>query len=165
MPPDLRNRIARLEFAPAQGIAGAFLLDERWRRRTVGLVGAAARRGRSAAARPSSTSSTARCGRSPRCAQARSAELLQQPLSLLVMADTGHIEPEERAKLEAWIESGGVLLRFAGPKLAATGDDLVPVPACAPATGCWAARCPGPSPCALAPFPPDSPFAGLPVSR
>ena len=79
------------------------------------------------------------------------------------MADTGHIEPEERAKLEAWIESGGVLLRFAGPKLAATGDDLVPARLRAGdrvlgGALSWS------EPLALAPFPPDSPFAGLPVS-
>ena len=31
---------------------------------------------------------------------------------------SAHIEPERAAELEAWIETGGVLLRFAGPKLA-----------------------------------------------
>ena len=53
-----------------------------------------------------------------------------------------------------------MLLRFAGPRLAASGDDLRPGPA--------ACRRPDAGRCALlvgaaplAPFPPDSPFAGL----
>jgi hypothetical protein len=35
--------------------------------------------------------------------------------------------PEIRERLTAWIEDGGVLVRFAGPRLAQADDDLVPV--------------------------------------
>jgi hypothetical protein len=41
LPADMRNRVARLELSPAQGVGGTALLDERWRRRAVGLAGAA----------------------------------------------------------------------------------------------------------------------------
>ena len=162
LPTDLRNRVARVELVPPQGIAGVFLLDEQWRRRTVGLVGPA----RSAGDQPL-LSELYFIDRALRpfaeIHEGPVTELLEQPLSLLVMADTGHIEPAERAALEAWIESGGVLLRFAGPKLAAAGDTLVPTRLRAGdrmlgGALSWS------EPLALAPFPASSPFAGLPVS-
>ena len=56
-----------------------------------------------------------------------------------------------------------MLLRFAGPELAASGDDLVPARLRAGdrilgGALSWS------EPLPLAPFPPDSPFAGLPVT-
>ncbi|MGH6903280.1 MAG: BatA domain-containing protein, partial [Geminicoccaceae bacterium] len=39
LPLEMSNRIARLEFEPRQAVGGVVLLDERWRRRVVGLVG------------------------------------------------------------------------------------------------------------------------------
>ena len=162
VPPDLRNRIARVELAPGQGIAGTFLLDERWRRRSVGLVGAP----RSAGDQPL-LAELYFIDRALRpFADVREgplAELLEQPLSLLVMADTGGIDAEERAKLDAWIEGGGVLLRFAGPKLAASADDLVPARLRAGDRALGGALS-WSEPLAMAPFPPESPFAGLAVS-
>ena len=47
---------------------------------------------------------------------------------MIVLADVGTLSPEIRERLNAWIEQGGVLVRFAGPRLAqAEDDDLVPV--------------------------------------
>ncbi|WP_038386025.1 DUF4159 domain-containing protein, partial [Bradyrhizobium elkanii] len=48
-------------------------------------------------------------------------------LPMIVMADVGTLSPEIRDRLNAWIEQGGVLVRFAGPRLAQADDDLVPV--------------------------------------
>src|SRR6185312_5199872 len=39
----------------------------------------------------------------------------------------GNVAGEARNRLAKWIEDGGVLVRFAGPRLAASADDLVPV--------------------------------------
>src|SRR5690606_41266651 len=36
--------------------------------------------------------------------------LISQPLSMLVLADVGHLATPERRALEAWIEDGGVLV-------------------------------------------------------
>ncbi|MDH3662296.1 MAG: BatA domain-containing protein, partial [Alphaproteobacteria bacterium] len=44
LPLDLRNKIARIELEPGREVGGAVLLDERWRRRSVGLVGLGAER-------------------------------------------------------------------------------------------------------------------------
>ncbi|HKU14445.1 MAG TPA: DUF4159 domain-containing protein, partial [Steroidobacteraceae bacterium] len=55
------------------------------------------------------------------------AQFLDQKLPMIVMADVGTLSPEIRERLNAWIEQGGVLVRFAGPRLAQADDDLVPV--------------------------------------
>jgi hypothetical protein len=45
-----------------------------------------------------------------------------------VLSDVGTIAPAVRERLEKWIDDGGLLIRFAGPRLAAAeDDDLVPV--------------------------------------
>ena len=46
---------------------------------------------------------------------------------MIVLADVGTLSPELRERIDAWIEQGGVLVRFAGPRLAQADDDLVPV--------------------------------------
>ena len=46
---------------------------------------------------------------------------------MIVLADVGTLSPEIRERISAWIEQGGVLVRFAGPRLAQADDDLVPV--------------------------------------
>src|SRR5207237_10102508 len=55
-------------------------------------------------------------------------QFLDQKLPMIVLADVGNLSPETRERLAAWIDQGGVLVRFAGPRLAASEDDnLVPV--------------------------------------
>ena len=159
LPADMRNRVARLELSPAQGIGGTVLLDERWRRRTVGMIGA----GRAEDDQPllSELYFIARAlGPSAELRQGGIAELTDGPLSLMVLPDAGRIDPAERARLDAWMEEGGVLLRFAGPRLAASGDDLVPVPLRAGDRMLGGALS-WQEPLRLAPFDPDGPFAGL----
>lgn len=57
------------------------------------------------------------------------AELIEQKPAIIVMADIGVIPDEAREALTAWVEGGGLLVRFAGPRMAAApeGDDLLPV--------------------------------------
>ena len=45
-----------------------------------------------------------------------------------MLADVGTLTGEERGQLREWMEGGGVLVRFSGPYLAESADDLVPVP-------------------------------------
>src|SRR5205814_6443886 len=52
---------------------------------------------------------------------------LEQNLPMLILADVGTVSGEPRERLNKWIQDGGVLVRFAGPRLAAADDDLVPV--------------------------------------
>jgi hypothetical protein len=80
----------------------------------------------------------------------------------VVLADTPPGSRNEHDALVKWMETGGVLLRFAGPDLAANGDDLLPV------TLRRGGRTIGGAlsweqPAHLAAFGTDSPFAGLTV--
>jgi hypothetical protein len=133
MPVEIRNDIARLEIASERSAGAVQLLDKRWRRRSVGIVS-----GSTADTAQPLLASTYYLTRalnpfadvrvaertSPAVAVAR---FLDQGLPLLILADVGNVGNETRDRLAKWIEGGGVLVRFAGPRLAASDDDLVPV--------------------------------------
>ncbi|MER8966235.1 DUF4159 domain-containing protein [Mesorhizobium sp. M0808] len=56
-------------------------------------------------------------------------QLLDQKPAMIVMADVGTIPEQARQRLVDWVDKGGTLVRFAGSRLAAAGndDDLLPV--------------------------------------
>lgn len=89
-------------------------------------------------------------------------DLLAQNPSVIVMADIGRLPQETYEPLQRWINNGGTLIRFAGPRLAAApaDDPLVPVTlrqgerALGGALS-WA------EPQPLAEFPNFGPFAGM----
>lgn len=162
LPVELRNEIVRIEIENA-GTAGAVaLLDERWRRRPVGIVAA--------------TSLNADLSLLDELYYIERAlspfgEVQRGPLDRMIAANRAAIilpdgyslvSPEVRA-LNDWVRGGGMVVRFAGPRLAEQGDDgLVPVKL---RTGgrtlggamLWT------EPARLAPFDPGSPFQGLTV--
>lgn len=55
-------------------------------------------------------------------------EALAQNASVLMLADIGTLSGEAAKHVEEWVKKGGVLVRFAGPRLENGGDDLLPVP-------------------------------------
>ena len=92
------------------------------------------RRYRAAAARLDLLSHARARRRSPTCGSAsaarrptRSTSFIDQHLPMLILADVGNVAGTRASGSRAWIEDGGVLVRFAGPRLAAADDDLVPV--------------------------------------
>lgn len=162
LPLELRNEAARLEIAEERTAAAVHLFDDLWRRKTVGLVSGAAQELDQPLLSPLYYVSRALEPTS----ELRRADggglrgLLDQDLSILVVADIGIIAREERQRVEDWVESGGVLVRFAGPRLAGGNDDLVPVELrrgdrTLGSALAWEQAQP------LAPFPETSPFAGL----
>src|SRR5690606_28773477 len=52
---------------------------------------------------------------------------IDQRLPVIILSDVGTIADAARARLARWLEGGGLLIRFAGPRLAASGDSLLPV--------------------------------------
>ncbi len=133
LPVEIRNDIARIEIAGERSAGAVQLLDKRWRRRTVGIVSAA-----TADTDEPLLSSSYYIERalSPfadlRLAQGESpadavTHFLDQNLPMLILADVGTVAGEAHDRLAQWVENGGVLVRFAGPRLAAADDDLVPV--------------------------------------
>lgn len=162
LPAEMRNRLTRLDIED-QGTAGAvILLDERWRRRPVGLATGPQR---SETQPLLSEFYYVNRALEPFTEVRRGAvaDLLGRTLAVLVLADSSPLSADERDAVVRWIENGGIALRFAGPRLAddaADEDPLVPV---ALRQGgrtlggamSWA------RPARLAPFAAASPFAGL----
>jgi hypothetical protein len=121
LPVELRNQISRFELEPANGVGGVVLLDERWRQRLVGLVGEPAAQ----AAQPLlSELYYVEKALAPHAEIRRGTipELLAAGVPTIVLTDSAEVGPDARANLVSWIEAGGVLLRFAGPRLANTDD-------------------------------------------
>jgi Domain of unknown function (DUF4159)/Aerotolerance regulator N-terminal len=133
LPVELRNDASRLEIANERSAGAVQLLDKRWRRRAIGVASGAT----SDTAQPllASTFYLARAlapfadvRLGDRGAPATViAQFLDQKLPMIMLADVGTLSVELRERLNAWIDQGGVLVRFAGPRLAAGDDDLVPV--------------------------------------
>lgn len=160
LPVELRNEVSSLRLE-GQDTAGAVLLmDERWRRRPVGLVSG------NAAGEQTLLSDLYYLDRalSPFAEVRRGSvtELLERQLAVLILADVGTLSETETARLESWIDQGGVLLRFAGPRLAQHADGLVPVFLRAGDRALGGALS-WEEPARLAPFPENSPYAGLTV--
>src|SRR6185437_14549791 len=133
LPVELRNDIARLEVAGERSAGAVQLLDKRWRRRAIGVVSGSTNDASQPLLAPTFYLSRAlapfadvRLGDRGAPQQAI-AQFLDQKLPMMVLADVGTLSPEIRERISAWIEQGGVLVRFAGPHLAQADDDLVPV--------------------------------------
>jgi hypothetical protein len=168
LPVELRNDIARLEVAGTETAGAVQLLDDRWRRRQVGLLSGASVESAQPLLSPLYYISRA-VGpfadvREPRDANAATAipQLIEGGASLIVMADIGNLTADAEDAVAKWVENGGTLVRFAGPRLAAATDKLIPV------TLRHGDRVLGGSlswqtPQPLASFSDKSPFAGLAV--
>ncbi len=122
LPIELRNEITRLDVEGEGSAASVALLDDRFTRRPVGLV-----------ADTSYAESQVLLDALYYLERALSpfSEVRRGPVegfydgstSMIVMADAGLLPSDDQDRLERWIESGGVLVRFAGPSLAAVGID------------------------------------------
>ena len=163
LPSELRNRMTRMDIVEERSAAAAVLFDERWRRRPVGLV-----LGEGVKADQPLLSELFYLERAlDPLSEVRKGDLrslLSRPLAVLVLADMARIIDDDRGLIENWLEGGGVLVRFAGPRLARDGDDLVPV------TLRGGGRVLGgalswSTPARLAPFADNTPFAGLTIPR
>ncbi len=132
LPVEIRNDVARLEIVGERSAGAVQLLDKRWRRRTVGIVsGSAADRSQPLLgatyylSRALNPFADVRLAENVAPAEAVT-RFLGQHLPMLILADVGNVA-EALEPLSKWVENGGVLVRFAGPRLAATDDNLVPV--------------------------------------
>jgi hypothetical protein len=89
--------------------------------------------------------------------------LLADPLAVMLLPDSAAPSSADREALQKWIESGGIVVRFAGPRLAGSpNDDFTPVQLRAGDRALGGAMTWG-EPARLAPFPETSPFYGLAV--
>lgn len=157
LPPQLRSRVTQLRIAGMRAGAATKLLDDSFGRPLVGVL-----------APPSGTSS-------PLLSEEFYAQQALDPFadlfigdqetvlslnpSVLVMPDS--MSSSAQPILD-YVESGGVLIRFAGPQLAEGDDTLSPVPLRRGGRSIGGALA-WETPQALAPFTAESPFAGLSI--
>ncbi|MBK8906446.1 MAG: DUF4159 domain-containing protein [Rhodospirillales bacterium] len=171
MPAELRNRLTRLEIDGQSTAAAVILVDERWRRRPVGVV---TTDGSGGDADLPLLSSLYYLGRALEpLAEVRRGDiddLLARELAVLILPDGDISDRDTRERVLGWVRRGGMLVRFAGPRLAQAPDQaaefredaLLPTPLRAgdrALGGSLAWR----HAAALAPFDQDSPFLGLDV--
>ncbi|MEQ1672252.1 MAG: hypothetical protein ABL893_15470, partial [Hyphomicrobium sp.] len=88
--------------------------------------------------------------------------VLRQNVSVLMLADIGTLTGEAAKQVEDFVKRGGVLVRFAGPRLEKAGDELLPVELRSGGRSLGGALS-WSSPQPLAAFDESSPFAGLAI--
>lgn len=167
LPIELRNAIARVEISGEGSAAGVSLIDERSQRRRVGIVSGASLDQAQPLLAPTFYIERALAPyaevREARGSASEGIErMLDEQVSVLVLADVGSLEPEVQARVEDFIAEGGLVVRFAGPRLSAGSDDLVPVRLRRGGRTLGGALS-WDTPRTLAPFTRESPFQGLAV--
>jgi hypothetical protein len=162
MPSELRNRATAITIEGEASAGAVLLLDERWRRRPVGIAAPRAAQG----AQPLLSGAYYLDKALSPFSEVRSgdvATLLKGDIAVLALPDVAPAGAAEKSAIIAWMEKGGTVLRFAGPHLAdEPEDDLLPV------TLRRGGRTLGGAlswekPAHLAPFGAASPFAGLDI--
>ncbi len=165
LPAELRGRITRFELQGRRSAGAVSLADDSLRRREVALI--AGREDREGLQLLSPLHYLKQ-------ALAPTADLLEGALldllpanpDVVVLADVATLSDGEELALTEWIEGGGMLLRFAGPRLAASDisraqeHPLVPVRLRSGGRTVGGAMSWG-EPKSLAPFAEGSPFFGL----
>ena len=162
LPRELRRDVTRVEIEGQRHAGAVVLVDDRWQRRTVGLV----TMGDDYAARPLlAPTYYLRRALEPfaEIRQGPLAALLEDPPSVIVLADVGQLRPEGRDALTAWLDSGGTLVRFAGERLVDANSPLLPVKLREGEMRALGGAFSWEQPFSLGPFPSESPFAGLEV--
>ena len=167
LPAELRARLTRFEIAGQSHAGAVTLTDDSLKRREVALI--AGREDREGLELLSPLHYLEQ-------ALEPSADILDGALmdvlpanpDVIVLADVATLSGAEQAALLEWTEQGGMLLRFAGPRLAASDvarseeAPLLPVRLRAGGRSVGGAMSWG-EPKALAPFAESSPFFGLPI--
>ncbi|RIY02112.1 DUF4159 domain-containing protein [Aureimonas flava] len=170
IPVELRNDVARIERDGLNDAASVRLVDESFQRRRVALVSGEA----ADLAQPLLSPLyyiTRALEPFADLVRADSADLgtaipalIEQRPSVIVLADIGVLPDAATQALNGFLESGGTLVRFAGPRLAASTaeDTLVPVRLRGGERQLGGALS-WSEPQRLAPIPDGSPFAGITV--
>ncbi|PYF01044.1 putative membrane protein (TIGR02226 family) [Rhizobium sp. PP-F2F-G38] len=168
-PFELRNDFARIGIDGLATAGSTYLLDDGFRRRRVALLSGEARDQSQPLLSPLYYINRALAPYADLVQPTETdlavalPQLLEQKPSMVIMADIGRLPEDTTPAMTRWIQNGGTLVRFAGPRLAAApaDDPLVPVrlrqgERALGGTLSWS------EPQPLAPYPATSPFAGMP---
>ena len=168
LPLEIRNQVARIEIAGERSAGAVHLLDGRSQWHRVGIVSGESREAAQPLLSPLYYVHRALSPYAdvimPSDGNVASAihSLIEQKVSTIVLADIGKLVAGTQEELETWLKSGGVLIRFAGPRLEQGGDELLPV-ALRRGGRSLGGSLSWSTPQPLAPFEEKSPFRGLTV--
>ena len=133
LPLELRNQVTRIEIGGERSAGAVHLLDARSQWHRVGLFASESREQAQPllaplyyielALAPFTEIAKTDAANLPAAIDA----ILKRNVSVLMLADVGTLPAEVRERLADWVKKGGVLVRFAGPRLEKGGDDLLPV--------------------------------------
>jgi hypothetical protein len=164
---ELRNRVTRFELSGTRSAGAVTLTDDALKRREVALLAGSSDREGLELLSPLHYLQQALSPTADLIDGAISDILLANP-DVIIMADVATLTEDETASVQDWVEAGGLLVRFAGPRLAAVdpmrsdADPLLPVRLRAGGRSVGGAMSWG-EPKQLAPFTEGSPFFGLAV--
>jgi len=170
LPLELRNQVSRVAIAEESSAGAVHLLDARSRWSRVGLISGTERErdqpllGPLYYVRRALQPFAELVEPSDANLATGITEVLKRRPSMLILADVGTLPADIIKKLVAWVSKGGVLVRFAGPRLEKAGDDLLPVHLRAGGRtlgGALSWSTPQP----MAPFSDKSAFAGLDITK
>ncbi len=167
LPPELRNRITRFELSGERHAGAVALTDDALQRRQVALISGGAEDEQQALLSPLHYLREALEPTADLMEGALSDILVASP-DVIMLADVATFADEEEAALIEWVEAGGLLVRFAGTRLAGSdvardeSGPLMPVRLRIGGRTVGGAMSWG-EPKALEPFEEGSPFFGLAI--
>ncbi len=167
LPAELRNRVTRFEIEGVRSAGAVSLTDDSLRRREVAILSAREEREGLQLLAPTHYLEQALVDSADLIHGAIADIVLANP-DVIILADVVTLSQSESDAIEGWVRDGGMLLRFAGPRLAASDfgrdqeDVLMPVRLRAGGRTVGGAMSWG-EPKSVRQFGPESPFFGLAV--
>ena len=132
LPPELTNRLTRFEIEGVRSAGAVSLTDDSFSRHEIAIISAREEREGSRLLSPTHYLEQALRPSADLIRGAIQDIVLANP-DVIVLADVASLAGGERNAVEEWVRNGGLLLRFAGPRLAASDigreaeDVLLPV--------------------------------------
>lgn len=132
IPTEIRNTVSRVEIAGEKSAGAVTLIDERNRRRSVGIASGTTLDQSQPLVSPAyylqrALQPYADIRQEKGGGTDTVGSLIDRKVNVLILADTGTFDEETTKKLSAYVENGGLLIRFAGSRLASGEDVLLPV--------------------------------------
>ncbi len=167
LPQELRNRVSRFELVGLRSAGAVSLTDDALKRREIALIAGSADREGLELLSPTHYLSEALAPNAD-LIDGSIPDVIQANPDVIILADVATLAEAEVEAIVGWVEAGGLLVRFAGPRLAASEmgraveDPLLPVRLRTGGRDVGGAMSWG-EPKTLAAFTESSPFFGLPV--
>jgi hypothetical protein len=165
LPQDVRNQVARLDIVGERHAGAVHLIDRRLRKKAATVISGAANDAQSLLSPAYYLERALQPFTERRIVEGKSPSesvliAINDAIPMIILTDVGALTSEATNALSDYIDKGGMLIRFAGNRLAASQDRLTPVKLRSEVRQMGGALS-WDKPKTLAAFPVKSPFAGL----